>query len=450
MTQLKSVEGTPSPADGKIDLRVDRTTPQVVVSVDTHIGPRLREDLRPYCPRQHLEAFDEFAASHEAAQRDASKRVDPTFTTHEQHVRNLATAGHYDSSARIKDMDYDGVAAEVIFHASQNGQAVPFLPSGVSPSGNSTMGVDDIDLGMAAVGQRIYNRWLADFVGEAPHRRVGLASVPYWDIGLATAEVEWASEAGLRGVNFPAMREGVVPYDRAPWEPFWSACAERRMPLANHAGAGDGRQWVGPHAPAMMALEAGGWLSRRALHFMIFSGVFERHPRLRVVVTEQPGTWWLPTAVEYDSLYLKWPDDSQFRRSLPKPPSEYMRNNVAIGASFTSPIEARDAVAGGYWNNVLWGSDYPHSEGTFQVPRTPDEPSQTKLALRHAFSGLPAAKVSAMVGGNAVDVYGLDRNKLAALAREINAPSLEDLAQPIGEVPSEHGFMTFRTRGPWS
>jgi predicted TIM-barrel fold metal-dependent hydrolase len=429
---------------------LDPHTPRIVVSVDTHIGPRLREDLRPYCPSRHLEAFDEFCAAHEAALRDASKRVAPSFTDREQHLRNLATEGHFDSAARLRDMDYDGVAAEVIFHASQNGQAVPFLPPGVSPSGNSTMGVDSIDLGMAAVGQRIYNHWLADFVAQAPARRVGLAAVPYWDIEAATAEVEWAAAAGLGGVNFPAMRDGVTPYDLPDWDPFWSACAAHRMPLANHAGAGDGRQWQGLHAAAMMALEAGGWLSRRAIHFMIFSGVFERHPDLRVVATEQPGTWWTPTAVEYDSLYLKWPADSDFRRAVPKSPSEYMDRNIYLGASFMSPVEAADSVATGYWPRVLWGSDYPHSEGTFQVPHTPDEPSQTKLALRHAFHDTPSEATAAMIGGNAIEAYNLDRGELEAVARRIQAPSLDELSRPIDEVPYQHGFMTFRTRGPWS
>jgi predicted TIM-barrel fold metal-dependent hydrolase len=428
----------------------DVTTPQVVVTVDTHIGPRLREDLRPYCPNRHLEAFDEFGAAQEAARRDPKRTVPPSWADPRQHLHNLSTEGHYDSAARLRDMDYDGIAAEVIFHASQNGEAIPFLPAGVSPSGNSTMGIDQIDLAMAAVGQRVYNRWLADFVAEAPHRRVGLAAVPYWDIEAATAEVEWAAAAGLRGVNFPAMRDGVTPYDLPAWDPFWAACTELRMPLAHHAGAGDGRQWQGPHAPAMMALEAGGWLSRRAIHFMIFSGVFERHPRLRVVLTEQPGTWWHSTALEYDSLYLKWHPDTEFRQLLPKLPSEYMNQNVYIGASFMSPIEAAAAVDNGYWPRVLWGSDYPHSEGTFQVPDNWDEPSQSKLALRHAFSNAPAEAISAMIGGNAVEAYGFDRAKLEAVAEDIGAPTLKELVKPIDEVPAHHGFMSFRSRGPWS
>jgi predicted TIM-barrel fold metal-dependent hydrolase len=92
----------------------------------------------------------------------------------------------------------------VIFHGSM----IPF----VSPA----LGVKHQAGGeLVAVGQHIYNCWLADFVSQAPHRHVGLAYLPMWDVDAAVAEVEWAHEAGLRGVNFPAMRDGVHPGDRA-------------------------------------------------------------------------------------------------------------------------------------------------------------------------------------------------------------------------------------------
>jgi len=84
------------------------------------------------------------------------------------------------------------------------------------------------------------------------------------------------------------------------------------MPLAHHAGAGDGRR----ARPARAAMMPGGPAAAEpaAIHFMIFSGVFERHPGLRVVLTEPARNVGTPTAVEYDSLYLKWPAESDFRR----------------------------------------------------------------------------------------------------------------------------------------
>src|SRR3954471_21132327 len=92
--------------------------PAVIVSSDTHIGPRLVEDLRPYCPKQYLVAFDDFAAStsrHRAeVYAPAAGREDPALTP------TRTTAGHYDMAARLRDLDRDGVAGEVIFHGSQN------------------------------------------------------------------------------------------------------------------------------------------------------------------------------------------------------------------------------------------------------------------------------------------------------------------------------------------
>ena len=103
---------------------------------------------------------------------------------------NFRTAGHHDSAARLVDYDHDGVAAGVIFHGSMNLEPIPFVASALGkpkPTG---------DLELVGVGQSIYNRWLADFVAEAPHRHIGLAYLPMWDVDAAVSEVEWAHGGG--------------------------------------------------------------------------------------------------------------------------------------------------------------------------------------------------------------------------------------------------------------
>src|SRR5262245_28566417 len=172
--------------------------PVVVVSNDTHIGPRLVEDFRPYCPSSHLDEFDRFAAE-TAAQLQAT--INSFNGGGFVHHPNLRTLGHYDSAARLADYDYDGIAAGVMFHGSMNMEPIPFLGGGI--------GIErGVDRELVAVGQHIYNEWLSDFVSQAPHRHIGLAMVPIWDLDATVDEVEWAHDAGLRGVNFPAMREG--------------------------------------------------------------------------------------------------------------------------------------------------------------------------------------------------------------------------------------------------
>jgi hypothetical protein len=125
---------------------------------------------------------------------------------------------------------------------------------------------------------------------------------------------------------------------------------------------------------------------------------------------------------------------------------------VFIGASFLSHFEAVGAVRDGYAAQVMWGSDYPHMEGTFQYPDGGDfghGESIGRLAMRFTFAGLGEEPITAMVGGNAVRVYGLDADKLAAVAARIGAPTVDELSQPIDAVPAAGSKFAFRTVGAW-
>ena len=408
----------------------------VVVSCDTHIGPLLKAQLRPYCPAARLADFDEFS-KRTATERAALQGLGAEAARH--FARNLQTAGHHDPHARLHDMDYDGVAAEVIFHGSQNAEPIPFVTLG----GFGGV-VEDVEL--AGVGQHIYNQWLADFCSVEPERHVGLAHLPMWDVEAAVKELEWARAAGLRGVNFPALRADITPYEDPAWEPFWSACEALGMALANHGGAGNPTA-KGPAAFHIQIAE-GAALSRVSpVARLVFSGVFERHPRLKLVLTELPGQWWPSLLNELDSIYLQFYDALAER--VPRRPSEYLQRSYFIGASFQSHAEAEAAVRDGYTANVLWGSDYPHTEGTFQYPASWEEPPITHLSMRFAYAGLPAEGVRRMLGENAIDVYGLDRKALEAVAARINAPTLGELAVPLEAAPAGGGSLSFRGFGPW-
>jgi predicted TIM-barrel fold metal-dependent hydrolase len=222
------------------------------------------------------------------------------------------------------------------------------------------------------------------------------------------------------------------------------------MPLTGHGGAGDPSTWEGVHGNAIAAIESPGWNSRRALHFLIFGGVFDRFPNLKLVLTEQPGTWWSYTARDYDSVWFSYDADSAFRKQVPLLPSEYMAHNVYQGASFMSFEEAQDAVKHGYVSRVIWGRDYPHAEGTFQAAEFEGDPLQSPLALRDALHGSTADDALAMVGLNGVEAYGLDAERLAKIAEEIGAPSINELRVPPDVIPESHGFMAFRRHGAYS
>ena len=103
------------------------------------------------------------------------------------------------------------------------------------------------DRELATVGVRIYNDWLADFCSVEPARHVGLAHLPMWDPVAATAELPRVADAGLRGVNFPALRHGVyLEYNDRAWDPFWAECEARRLTLCTHVGAASPGKASGP------------------------------------------------------------------------------------------------------------------------------------------------------------------------------------------------------------
>jgi predicted TIM-barrel fold metal-dependent hydrolase len=228
------------------------------------------------------------------------------------------------------------------------------------------------------------------------------------------------------------------------------------MVLTTHAGGAvdPAATEVYLAAAALMLIEAGGSLNRRAIPRMIIGGVFERHPNLKLVMTEQPGIWVTNLLTEMDSAVFSVPHRTG--APLPRAPSEYFLSNVFVGASFMSPAEAQAAHREGYWTNMLWGRDYPHPEGTWKYSDDRGAEPMTRLSLRHAFSGIPEAQVRAMAGENAVSVYNLDRASVSTTAARIG-PTLAQVTSPLPCVPAPDGperegmgLCAFRTVGAWA
>jgi predicted TIM-barrel fold metal-dependent hydrolase len=416
------------------DSRIDE--PLVVVSSDCHVSPTLEGDLLPYCPEKHVGAFWQWME--ESAERRAAGRKGFVFGGDENlevikkiHTWNLQTDGARDIHARLRDMDRDGVAAEIIFHGSAPFEPMPFLTSGI--------GITSKDPELGKVGGHMYNQWLADFCSVEPERHVGLAQLPIWDIEESIKELTWAREHGLRGANFPAPRADVVGYEDPAWDPFWAACQDLGMTLASHGGGGAATPPVsGPMAMHIYMAESNAFNRVSPVVRLLFSGVFERFPGVKVVQTEQQGAWYGDVLEELDSRWKGF--RVQIGDQLETPPSELLRTNYFVGASFQSRYEAETAIAQGYEDNIIWGSDYPHPEGTYRYPEHPDETPMTRLAMRNTYHGLPAEPVRKMLGENGVRVYGFDRAALFDVANRIGAPTHAELAQPLDERPSHWGF----------
>jgi predicted TIM-barrel fold metal-dependent hydrolase len=432
------------------------SAPLVIVSCDTHIGPRLNEELRAYCAAGLLDDFDAYAgdlAEKKAAAAAARQKVafggQKVGADWGVRTDNLQTLGHYDMEARLRDFDADGVAAEVVFHDSQNGEPIPFQTDTLLMRGANI----EQDFDLLKAGQHIYNQWLADVCSIEPERHIGLMHLPMWDIEAAIAELEWARGAGLKGINFPTPKPFLTPYNSPDWDPFFSAVEDLGVTLCNHGGAGasggtyPGAMSIAKYEISMMARIC-------PMDQLVFGGVFERHPGVRLVLTESPGTWWNFVLQEMDSIYLT--DTRSYgpseKERVPRLPSEYAAEQVFIGASFHARFEADDALAKGYDNRVIWGSDYPHFEGTYQYgAEGPNGEPMTWAALRFHYAGLEEDAVRRFLGGNALMAYDLDGDALAQVAARINAPTHADLnREPVEERPPGSGHLAFRTFGFWA
>ena len=262
-------------------------------------------------------------------------------------------------------------------------------------------------------GIHLYNRWLADFVSRRPSP-CRACLVPYWDIEAATAEVELGRGGRPRWRELPpcAMRDGVTPYDLPRLGPFWAACADSlRMPLLAHrAGAGE---TAGSGKAVTRGGHDGAGEGRVAqpsghIHFMIFSGVFERYPDLtscyraarRVAV---PGAGARHGASGAGI-------DGPLARQVPRRPSEYLHRNVFIGPC-SSRATKRAAPCATATRIALCGGRTArmdlHLAGWRDLVQPTFPAVQPVRAQRAPMCGF-------MVGDPAEKVYGLD---LGALRR---------------------------------
>jgi predicted TIM-barrel fold metal-dependent hydrolase len=262
-------------------------------------------------------------------------------------------------------------------------------------------------------GARAHNRWLAEFCQMAPERRAGVALVPaLWDVDESVREIRWARENGLRGILIPSRWGKLDAYHHRRYDPVWAACQDLDMVINLHSGAapmedyGEGQGMMGIYISEVA------WWCARPLTFLIWGGVFERFPKLKVTITEGTSVW-VPEFVQLlDFRYADTPYSSKlgdYTSHLSMKPSEYFTRNVLIGASCMPRREAELRYEIGV-ENIAWGSDYPHPEGSW--PHTADQ-------MKETFMDLPEVEIAQMVGKNAVDFFGFDSEKLAPIVARI-------------------------------
>jgi len=195
--------------------------------------------------------------------------------------------------------------------------------------------------------------------------------------------------------------------------PAWAVCAELGMPVQSHSGWSPDYGDVGC-ATAMFISEVDMW-AQRPFTALLWSGVFERHPELKYILTET-GVGWVVEKLRVLEFKADNPIFKHFTKDLSLSPSGYFARQCYLGASFMPAHEGRFRHEIGV-DRLMWGSDYPHLEGTW-----PD----SRKALTETFHDFEESDIRAILGLNAAKVYGFDENALTAIAQEIG-PSIAQI-----------------------
>jgi predicted TIM-barrel fold metal-dependent hydrolase len=381
--------------------------PYILITADTHAGGS-HAAYREYLDPKYRAAFDEWRGGYKNPEKQhyGSKKL-----------RN------WDFEIRSNDQNSQGVVGEVIFPNT----VPPFWkkplvmpPAAVRP--------EDYELYMAGI--RAHNRWLKDFCAEDPVRRAGIGVILPNDLDDAVKEIEFIAEAGLRGgVLLPLISPDATwlkPLHDPAWDRVFAAIQDHDLVMNQHTGAG-----IPDHGESLVGQAV--WMSEVTMYaqtgyrHLLLSGVYERFPKLKYILTESGCAWAGPLLKQLDGIHasIKRGVTGEIKYDptdwvLKKPPSEYAKEHCFYGASFPSKAELEGIDLVGE-DNVLWGNDYPHYEGTYPY---------TLESLRLTFDGMTETRRRKLLGLNAAKLYKFDLEALKPLAARYG-PTPAQVDQPI-------------------
>ncbi|HVN50242.1 MAG TPA: amidohydrolase family protein [Acidimicrobiales bacterium] len=383
-----------------------------IISADCHAGGS-HEMYREYLDPAWRDEFDAWRAKYKNPFRDLQDGG---------RVRN------WDDERRNGDLEADGIVGEVVFPNT----VPPFFPNFVLFARPPT--AEEFPARLAGI--RAHNRWMADWCARFPERRAGIGQIFLNDVDEAVKDVEWCKEHGLRGgvliSAIPPDVKYVKPLYDPCYDPIWQACEDLGMPVNSHGGTGLPDYGRYAATPLLFITEVP-FYSQRAFVQMLFAGVFERFPRLKFVMTEMGCAWLPPMLKHFDSMMEQIRATGRIGEmryaegdALPKSATEYFRQNCWVGASQPGGADVAAMRAIGV-DKFMWGSDYPHEEGTGPY---------TREHLRQRFCDVAPDDLRLALGGNAAALYGFDLDALAPLADKCG-PTVGEVATPLDSLP-EH------------
>lgn len=290
-----------------------------------------------------------------------------------------ARPGGWDPAERLKDNALDGVEADVLY---------------------TTLGFRIFWLKDAGLQQdcfRVYNDWLAAYCSYAPTRIAGLALISLYDPREGVEELVRCAKMGLKGAMIWCSPPEDQPYSSEVYDPFWAAAQEVQMPISLHAITGMGResQWNAGIKERYMRSTVLPHEVERSFSVLIFSGVLERFPNLKIVSAEN-NCGWLPYYLQrMDNAFVRGRYASGYKLSLK--PSEYFRRQM-----YCTYIDDYIGVANRHFigvDQIMWSSDYPHQASSW--PHSRD-------VVARDFKDASAEDRFKITRGNVARLYGFD------------------------------------------
>ena len=300
------------------------------MSSDGHAIARMPE-WRNYLPTRVHDEFDAFC---ELYRQHGSKNFDPPALKakldpevaeafYDDMVSNGRVEGVYDVNRRLIELDREGIAGEVLFpDFGLAFQLMSPLLQSLSKHGYQITKENE------SLSFRAYNRWVADYCSAAPDRFAPMALIDFSDVDAAVAEIRAVRDLGLRGIVLSRFEEERPVYDPR-FDPIWSVLKELDMPVNSHTGISSitdrpvrAAACAGEFGPVLMGPILL-YLARQFLHQFIWGGVLERHPKLRLVMTEMQTQWVAPMLGEMDYSYSRSYLRRDVRKTLKLLPSAY-------------------------------------------------------------------------------------------------------------------------------
>jgi len=308
----------------------------------------------------------------------------------EEVVRLHAVAkGQIDIAGRLEDMALDGIDAEI-----------PFPSTCLY-----TYGIEHPETELATA--QIYNGWNNQHFGGHLDRFVRCGVLPVRNLDNTLAELKRLAGLGFTAAMLPCVTaDGIPKYNDEAWDEVFALGAALGVVFVMHTGTG--LETVQPERRAGGAVinyanqACDAW---NAVQYLVAGGVLDRNPTAQVAFIESGASWLAGLVERMDEIYVA--HAAYVRPKLSLMPSEIVARQVSVGFQSDRACVMTRSVTG--VRPLMWGSDYPHAEGTF--PRS-------REVIQRLFEGIEISEADKadILGGNAARLFRLPRPEFQSAA----------------------------------